>query len=190
MFAYEGLGSIYWHMVSKLLLAVYENLVWAKEQGADADLQAQLLSHYRRVKGGLGPAKTAREYGAFPTDPYSHTPGHAGAQQPGMTGQVKEEILTRRGELGLRVVDGELAFGRGTLQADDFRNAEDGPELSFSVGGVAVRYRLVDGATPSVNVEIDGDRRTIDGLKLDKALSRRVFLRDDAVRHVEVVLPR
>ncbi len=38
-------------------------------------------------------------YGAIPTDPYSHTPGFAGAQQPGMTGPVKEDIC-RLGELG------------------------------------------------------------------------------------------
>jgi hypothetical protein len=29
IFGYEGLGSIYWHMVSKLLLAVQENCIAA-----------------------------------------------------------------------------------------------------------------------------------------------------------------
>ncbi|CAN0044150.1 unnamed protein product, partial [Discosporangium mesarthrocarpum] len=43
---------------------------------------------------------------AFPTDPYSHTNRH-GAQQPGMTGQVKEEIVTRFGELGVRIEGGQ-----------------------------------------------------------------------------------
>jgi hypothetical protein len=33
MFRYEGLGSIYWHMVSKLLLAVAECLRWAERTG-------------------------------------------------------------------------------------------------------------------------------------------------------------
>ena len=36
--------------------------------------------------------KTPEEYGAFPFDAYSHTPYNSGAKQPGMTGQVKEEI--------------------------------------------------------------------------------------------------
>ena len=32
MFSYEGIGSIYWHMVSKLLLATQENYFFAKKQ--------------------------------------------------------------------------------------------------------------------------------------------------------------
>jgi len=35
--------------------------------------------------------KTPAEYGAFPTDPYSHTPGHGGASQPGMTGRSRRK---------------------------------------------------------------------------------------------------
>ena len=50
-------------------------------------------------------------YGAFPTDPYSHTPSFAGARQPGMTGQVKEDFLARLGELGAQVVAGRLRLG-------------------------------------------------------------------------------
>ena len=52
---------------------------------------------------GIGAHKSPVNYGAFPSDPYSHTPAGKGAQQPGMTGQVKEDILSRFGELGLRV---------------------------------------------------------------------------------------
>ncbi len=58
--------------------------------------------------------------GAFPTDPYSHTPGGKGAQQPGMTGQVKEDILCRFGELGMRVSNGVLAFDSSILKASEF----------------------------------------------------------------------
>jgi hypothetical protein len=100
MFGYEGLGCIYWHMVAKLLLAVQECVFQAADRQA-SELPA-LQAHYRRVRNGLGYRKSAADYGAFPADPYSHTPGEGGAQQPGMTGQVKEEILTRWGELGLR----------------------------------------------------------------------------------------
>ncbi len=60
------------------------------------------------MRDGLGYRKGAADWGAFPADPYSHTPGEGGAQQPGMTGQVKEEILTRWGELGLRVRHGKV----------------------------------------------------------------------------------
>ena len=72
------------------------------------------------MRGGLGFNKTPVEYGAFPADPYSHTPKHAGAQQPGMTGQVKEEILTRFGELGLRVSDGTVRFEPSLLRPSEF----------------------------------------------------------------------
>jgi hypothetical protein len=104
MFGYEGLGCIYWHMVAKLLLAVQEQVFAA----ADADDPAlpRLCKHYRRVRDGLGYKRGAAAFGAFPLDPYSHTPGEGGARQPGMTGQVKEEILTRWGELGLRMKAG------------------------------------------------------------------------------------
>jgi hypothetical protein len=164
MFGYEGLGCIYWHMVAKLLLAVQEN-VWAAADQASPALPA-LVQHYRRVRDGLGYRKTPAEYGAFPADPYSHTPGEGGAQQPGMTGQVKEEILTRWGELGLRVRGGrvhlqplllddtELPLGgtlrftwgqrpftyhRGdatSLRVQTASGWEDCPDLSFAPEGV------------------------------------------------------
>ena len=95
MFGFEGLGSVYWHMVAKLLLAVQENFFCAIEDGGDKQACDRLADVYYRVRNGIGFNKTPAEYGAFPTDPYSHTPKHAGARQPGMTGQVKEEILTR-----------------------------------------------------------------------------------------------
>ena len=94
-FAYEGLGSIYWHMVSKLLLAAQECHRRAVEEGAAETVIAALANAYYDIRQGLGFNKSPAEYGAFPTDPYSHTPMGSGARQPGMTGQVKEEILTR-----------------------------------------------------------------------------------------------
>ena len=97
MFAFEGLGSIYWHMVAKLLLAVQESYKRALESGAEAGEIRALGEWYDDVRRGLGFTKTPQVYGAFPSDPYSHSPSHRGAQQPGMTGQVKEEILTRCG---------------------------------------------------------------------------------------------
>ena len=63
----------------------------------------------------LGFNKTAEAFGAFPRDPYSH----AGAQQPGMTGSVKEEILTRLGELGVEVKAGRLPFEPTLLAASE-----------------------------------------------------------------------
>lgn len=136
MFGYEGLGCIYWHMVAKLLLAVQERVFEAATQGAP-ELPA-LQQFYRRVRDGLGYRKSVAEYGAFPADPYSHTPGEGGAQQPGMTGQVKEEILTRWGELGLRVQGGRVHFQPVLLDLDEI--APDGA-LRFTWAGVPYTYR-------------------------------------------------
>ena len=136
MFGYEGLGCIYWHMVAKLLLAVQERVFEASEASAP-ELPA-LVAHYRRIRDGLGYRKTPAEYGAFPADPYSHTAGEGGAQQPGMTGQVKEEILTRWGELGLCVRDGWVLFRPVLLDAAE---VPEGGALSFTRNGLAYTYR-------------------------------------------------
>ncbi len=52
MFGYEGLGCIYWHMVSKLLLAVQENYQFALEQDANSEETKQLAHYYYRVSSG------------------------------------------------------------------------------------------------------------------------------------------
>ena len=117
MYAYEGLGSIYWHMVSKLLLAVMETVKRAEQSGAPADVMGGLKRVYYDVREGIGFNKTPDVYGAFPTDPYSHTPGFSGARQPGMTGQVKEEVLTRLLELGVTVDHAQVTFNPTMLRA-------------------------------------------------------------------------
>ena len=118
---------------------------------------------YFRVRAGIGYEKTVAEYGAFPTDPYSHTPGRGGAKQPGMTGQVKEEILTRRGELGIRVENGTVGFRPTLLKAERVHATSPTQFAYFDVAGrsrslalppgslaftlcqVPVVYELVDG---------------------------------------------
>ncbi|MGB2339018.1 MAG: hypothetical protein ACPH7I_03960, partial [Flavobacteriaceae bacterium] len=109
-FGFEGLGSIYWHMVSKLALAVQEVLWESIHKQTSAEVTASLRNHYYAVVDGIGAHKTPKAYGAFPTDPYSHTPAGRGAQQPGMTGQVKEDILCRWGEFGVYAQGGKLFF--------------------------------------------------------------------------------
>jgi hypothetical protein len=123
-------------MVAKLLLAVQERVFEAAD-GAAPELNA-LKAHYRRVRDGLGYRKDAAAFGAFPADPYSHTPGEGGAQQPGMTGQVKEEILTRWGELGLRVADGRVRFDPVLL---DEAELPEGSALTFTWARVPYTYR-------------------------------------------------
>jgi len=206
MFGFEGLGCIYWHMVSKLLLAVEENFTAAIESGADADECRRLGELYYRVRGGIGFNKTPVEYGAFPTDPYSHTPKHSGARQPGMTGQVKEEILTRFGELGIRVHDGHVRIRPTLLRAREF--VRDRREFCFmDVGGnwqsivvpadglaftwcqVPVIYSLDDGRKPSLTItRDDGTEETTHDLALSAADSVSVFERSGRIRSLHVTL--
>lgn len=208
MFGFEGLGSVYWHMVSKLLLAAQERFFAALEDGADEEVCLRLGRLYYRVRDGLGFNKTPQEFGAFPTDPYSNTPKHAGAQQPGMTGQVKEEILTRFGELGVRVHEGGVRFEVGLLRAREllasaqtFRFLDvDGrwqelmvPEagLAFTWCQVPFVYRLDDSAEPAVTVVLDdGSRMSPSGLALPTELSAELFQRSGRIRQVELVVRR
>ncbi len=139
-FAYEGLGSIYWHMVSKLLVATQECYFQALD--ATAPETEALAKHYHAILEGTGIHKTAREYGAFSTDAYSHTPWGKGARQPGMTGQVKEDIICRFGELGVRVENGRVSFRPTLLRDDEFLS--DGT-LSFTYCGAKIIYRRCNG---------------------------------------------
>ena len=206
MFGFEGLGSIYWHMVSKLLLAIQENFFAARASDTDEETCARLASLYYAVRDGIGFNKTPSEYGAFPMDPYSHTPKHAGAQQPGMTGQVKEEVLTRFGELGVRVTEGEVHFDPGLLRSVEF-SAEPGPfryldvqgdwqevqlpaaALAFTWCQVPVIYRLDETDRPALTLVYEyGRTETLPSLSLPDSLSTELFLRSGHVRQIMVTL--
>ncbi len=202
MFAYEGLGSIYWHMVGKLLLAVQERYLEAAERGAPPALLERLATHYRAIQAGMGGAeKSPATWGAFPLDAYSHSPAHAGARQPGMTGQVKEEVLLRLGELGVRVQGGRLAFRPRLLRRAELLEAAAtfrpiGPDgrqgelalepgsLAFTVCQVPVVYHL--GAKPRLLVTgPDGAARELQGDELDEAASSAILERTGQVTRVD-----
>lgn len=125
---------------------------------ADAPETEALARHYHAILEGTGIHKSAQQYGAFSTDAYSHTPWAKGARQPGMTGQVKEDILCRFGELGVRVQDGRVAFRPTLLRDDEF--LPDGT-LSFSYCGAHVIYKKGHG----------------EGLTLSASDSKRLFAR-------------
>jgi hypothetical protein len=208
MFGYEGLGCVYWHMVSKLLLVAQENFFVALADGTDEETRHRLGRLYYRVREGLGFNKTPDQYGAFPTDPYSNTPKHAGAQQPGMTGMVKEEILTRFGELGVRIRDGAVTFEVGLLRAREFvanprtfrfLDVDDQwQELTVPDSGLAFTwcqvpfvYRLDDSAEASVIVtKDDGSERKLTEPMLPIELSAELFLRSGRIRRVDLVVKR
>lgn len=205
-FGYEGLGSIYWHMVSKLALAVMETVQSALEHQAGTNLIKMLSDHYHRINDGIGAHKSPELYGAFPTDPYSHTPAHRGAQQPGMTGQVKEDILCRMAELGVRVKDGQLCFGRGIFKNHEYLD-ENGEFEYFDVQGSRQHIPLMPGSfgfticqTPVVYIQSErpglkvflGNEQPIepDHYCLGAELSTAVFRRDGSIRKIEVYLKK
>lgn len=206
MFGFEGLGSIYWHMVSKLLLAAQESYLRAKDQNSGEDLIKRLGQLYYRVREGIGFNKTPLEYGAFPTDPYSHTPKHAGAQQPGMTGQVKEEVLTRFGELGIRVKNGQISIDPSLLRPQEFLSepvafdyidkfAQE-KTLVVPVSGLAFTwcqipfvYLLDESAEPSVNIQFaNGAEEQLDSLVLSSDLSDGIFKHTGQVSRITLNL--
>jgi hypothetical protein len=204
MFGFEGLGSIYWHMVSKLMLAILENFFSALEKGTDDATRHRLGRLYYRVRKGIGFNKTPAEYGAFPTDPYSHTPKHTGARQPGMTGQVKEEILCRFGELGVRIYNGIVYFRPNLLRAREFLTASrntgylgvDGqwqtitaPKngLVFTWCQVPITYKLDDDADSNIVVICDdGTQHRYTQLALSPEFSDELFRRSGIVREIIV----
>ena len=159
-YKYEGLGCIYWHMVSKLLLAVGETI--------ERDGNARLTKQYADIREGIGAHKNPVEYGAFPFDPYSHTPSMAGAQQPGMTGQVKEDIISRWFELGVSVHDGQVTFHPTMLSDKDFVDGE----LHFTYCGTEVIYKHA------------GIRKEDEGMTLSKEQSAHLFARDGVIKQL------
>jgi hypothetical protein len=56
-YKYEGLGSIYWHMVSKLLLAVQEVYFNAEKNSAKKKELNKLKDFYYDIKSGIGVGK-------------------------------------------------------------------------------------------------------------------------------------
>ena len=205
MYKYEGLGCIYWHMVSKLLLATGEVITGAVDGEADASVVDRLGACFREIQDGLGVHKPPAEYGAFPVDPYSHTPGFTGVQQPGLTGQVKEDLITRFWQLGVRVTHGEVAFEPVMLGRDEFLQepsswsySSGGQELTealpagslaFTLCGVPVIYRIAD----SDSLQVFGDEgapTVIQGTRLGLALSQSLFRREQRIKKLVVDVPK
>jgi hypothetical protein len=203
-YKYEGLGCIYWHMVSKLLLAVrevWERAVRAKEDEALVD---RFQNHYHRIREGIGVHKPPDLYGAIPTDPYSHTPGFAGVQQPGMTGQVKEDLISRLGEMGVTVEDGRLEFQARLVRRTEFLTVPR-PFHYYDLNGeqqitelekdtlafTACQVPIILHRSGPARIELSragGARQTVEGLSLDAQSSAALFERTGEIRRLDVFL--
>ena len=174
-------------MVSKLLLAVGENI--CRKANNNPSLQGgvwgRLVRHYEQIREGIGSHKSPSEYGSFPFDPYSHTPSMAGVQQPGMTGQVKEDIISRFFELGVSVRNGQITFCPTMLTDSDFKDGE----LRFSYCGTEIIYRLRHQSSRASSAEkgklpITNYQSPITTLSRED--SAHIFARDGVIKHLVI----
>ena len=201
-YGYEGLGSIYWHMVSKLLLATQECFFRGVDEGADPFTIAKIKDHYYEIRAGIGLYKSPELYGAFPTDAYSHTPANAGAQQPGMTGQVKEDFLSRMRELGIHIQNGEIVFLSSLFNSEELLREESefdffdlkgqkqqiilhAGQIAFTFCQVPVVYSVSKDDKIVVTFN-DGKQIAISGHTIDSDISNRIFLRTGECVKLEV----
>ena len=202
-FGFEGLGSIYWHMVSKLALAVQEVLWESIHKQSDNKVTESLRKHYYAVVDGIGAHKTPKAYGAFPTDPYSHTPASRGAQQPGMTGQVKEDILCRWGEFGVYAKGGKLFFNSTIIRTEEY--LEEDKEfvfydvnnkkqiltipkhaLCFTYCQVPIVYHNQSNANGVELVLSNGELKKIDQYHLDSDDAANLFSRNGKISQIHI----
>ena len=204
MYKFEGIGCIFWHQNAKHLLSVQE--AYGVEHGVNGPVTAELKDTYYRLRSGFGFTKTAKQWGNFPLDAYSHTPYDMPAQQPGLSGQAKEDVLLRTAEIGVMVANGQITFNPSLLKREEFITAPATLEyanpkgemktldlavdtMAFSVCRVPVVYTL--GTVTGVTVYgTNGDViHTCDGLGMCKEWSKKVFDGDLAIGHIVVTFP-
>jgi hypothetical protein len=188
-------------MVSKYRIAVQA----ASLRAQDAAVGRELARAYDEICDGLGFRKTPAVFGAFPIDTYSHSPAHVGAQQPGMTGQAKEDVLARLWELGAEAVGGRLRFAPRLLRRSEFLDTPHAfgylalggtPEtwdlpagsMAFTCCQIPVCYRLGD--APAIELERrDGTRESVAGSELGVEASAAIFGRRGTYRRITVTIP-
>ena len=121
-----------------------------------------------------------------------------------MTGQVKEDVISRFGELGVSVHAGEIEFSPVMLKRSEFltgaetwRYSVGGAEqseqmeagsLAFSLCGVPVVYQLAENTAIRV-IGDDGHEEILPGNKLGQVLSQSVFRRENRLRKIIVDVP-
>lgn len=203
-YGYEGLGSIYWHMVSKLLLATQECFFAAMSSGSDHYIVGSLKDHYYEIKAGIGLYKSPNLYGGFPTDAYSHTPSNSGVKQPGLTGQVKEDIISRMSELGIIIKEGKIKFQSDLLNDEEILEKEkqfeyysisgdkhsihlNKNQIGFTFCQTPIIYTFSDEDKISVYFQ-NGKNEEIKSNVLRKDLSSMIFSRNKEINLVEVTI--
>ena len=141
-------------------------------------------------------------------DPYSHTPGHVGAQQPGMTGQVKEEILTRFGELGVIYKAGQLHIHPRLLRESEllaetssfeYLDTQDNWQkirvpagtTAFTLCQIPVILEFVDGAEAEISIsKVNGDEQLVTGQVIPAGISQMIIQRLGTVTQIHCRYPK
>jgi hypothetical protein len=119
-----------------------------------------------------------------------------------MTGQVKEDILSRFGELGVFVVKGALYFNPCLLRKDEFtvqarnfnyvtvhkEHKKFTPEigsLCFTFCQVPIIYRLATENSMEI-MKQDGSTSSYNSLRLDSDTSTHIFHRTGQIAQITV----
>jgi hypothetical protein len=182
MYKYEGIGCIYWHQNAKLALAILELAIANRMDRSKAQT---VLDTYRKVTGNFLYRKDSTACQAIPIEPYSHSSFDGKSQQPGMTGQVKESVLMRRGELGIIVENGCLRFDPWFVKPDEF---DEKGRLSFTVCGIPVRYIPGDIMEGYTDIHYSGgEKERVSGLVLPESISQAVFFRENGITGIDVL---
>ena len=117
-----------------------------------------------------------------------------------MTGQVKEDILSRLGELGAFVIDGKIQFHPDLLRKTEFlkeatsfdyvdvsgnstTEALNEGSMAFTYCQVPIIYQLAEKEYISVKYK-NGKVEQSDGLSLDRTTSDLIFNRSGEVQSV------
>jgi hypothetical protein len=118
----------------------------------------------------------------------------AGVQQPGMTGQVKEDVISRFFELGLMVNNGQISFNPVVLRRDEFiqpgtkeSHDQSVPHLCFTYCKVPVIYLLDDKEGIDLILN-NGGSSNMQGFTIDKVNSHSIFNREGKISKVYVHL--
>jgi len=161
----------------------------------------KIKDHYYEIKAGIGLYKSPQLYGAFPTDAYSHTPANSGVKQPGLTGQVKEDIISRFGEFGVLIRGGKIIFSPSLLNHNEILQNEETFEyidlegnncsidlkvnqLAFTYCQVPVIYTL--DKKELITIEFNsGAQKVITDCTIDEDTSHKRFSRSGEVRKIE-----
>ncbi len=184
MYKFEGIGCVYWHQNAKFLLAILETAQRAKAKGQDV---SKIYALYNQLLQGFIYRKTPEQCNAIPIEPYSHSSFTGKSEQPGMTGQVKESLLMRRGELGVCIEGGAIRFDPDFLRAQEF---DANGAVHFSICTVPVCYQKGAAArTPALEIDFaDGHTHTQDDLTLSGAISQSIFAHEGAVASITIQL--